>query len=132
MRGLNKLYYLKIEIDELKEEIKNLAIISSTELTGMPHSGGTSNPTEQYLLKKQRLIDKLQRKLDRYIDEIDRVEETIDRIDDPEVRLIARRRFIQNKKWEEIGKEVSLDRSVCYRKLNKYLKKEEKNETEKN
>lgn len=124
MRGLNKLYFLKIEIEELKEEIKNLSIISSTELTGMPHSGGTSNPTEQYLLKKQRLIDKLQKKLEIYVDELDRIEGIIDRIDEPEVRLIARKRFIQNKKWEDIGREISLDRSVCYRKLNKYLKED--------
>lgn len=122
MKGINKLYFLKIEIEELKEEINNLSILSSTELTGMPRSGGTSNPTEQYLLKKQRLIDKLQRKIEKYIDEIDRIEGLIDGIDDPEARLIARKRFVQNKKWEEIGKEVSLDRSVCYRKVNKYIK----------
>ena len=122
MKGLNKLYFLKIEIDELKNEIDNLSVISSSEMTGMPHSSGISNPTEQYLLKKQRLIDKLQKKLDRYVDELDRIEGMIDGIDEPEVRLIARKRFIQNKKWEDIGREVSLDRSVCYRKLNKYLK----------
>lgn len=121
MKGLNKLYYLKIEIDELKNEINNLSVISSTELTGMPHSVGISNPTEQYLLKKQRLIDKLQNKLEKYIDELDRIEKFIDLIDEPEIRLIARKRFIQNKKWEEIGKDMSQDRSVCYRKLNKYI-----------
>ncbi len=127
MKGLNKLYYLKIEIDELKNEINNLSVISSTELTGMPHSVGISNPTEQYLLKKQRLIDKLQNKLEKYIDELDRIEKFIDLIDEPEIRLIARKRFIQNKKWEEIGKDMSQDRSVCYRKLNKYIN-EAKNE----
>jgi hypothetical protein len=122
MKGLNKLYFLKIEIDELKKEIENLSIISSSEMTGMPHSSGISNPTEQYLLKKQKLMDRLQIKLNKYIDELDRIEKFIDGIDEPEVRLIARKRFIQNKKWEEIGREISLDRSVCYRKLNKYLK----------
>jgi hypothetical protein len=122
MKGLNKLYYLKIEIDELKKEIENLSVISSSEMTGMPHSSGISNPTEQYLLKKQKLMDRLQIKLNKYIDELDRIEKFIDGIDEPEVRLIARKRFIQNKKWEEIGREISLDRSVCYRKLNKYIK----------
>ena len=122
MKGLNKLYYFKIEIEELKEEIKNLAEISSPIITGMPGSNKVSNPPEQYFMKKQRLIEKLNRKLERYIDEIDIVENVIDRIEDAEVRTIARMRFIKNLKWEEIGNLTGYDRSVCYKKLNKYLK----------
>lgn len=122
MRGLNKLYYLKLEIEDLKKEIDNLSIISSSEMTGMPHSGKINNPTEKYMLKKQKLVEMLVYKLDKYIAELNRIEKFIEEIEEPEIRLIARKRYIQNKKWEEIGKEISLDRSVCYRKLNKYLK----------
>lgn len=122
MKNLNKLYYLKLEIKELKLEIKNLSEINSSELTGMPHSSTVSNPTEQYFLKKQKLIEKLNKKLEKYIDELTRIENIIDAIDDPVIRLIARLRFIDNLKWEQIGKKVNLDRSVCYKKLNKYLK----------
>ena len=122
MKNLNKLYYLKLEIKELKLEIKNLSEINSSELTGMPHSSTVSNPTEQYFLKKQKLIEKLNKKLEIYIDELTRIENIIDKIDDPVIRLIARLRFIDNLKWEQIGKKVNLDRSVCYKKLNKYLK----------
>ena len=129
MKGLNKLYYLKLEIENLKEEIKGLAEISSTELTGMPHGTGVSNPTEQYFLKKEKLLERLNKKLGRYIDERETIENKIEKIDDAEVRVIARLRFIDNLIWEEIGKKMNLDRSVCYRKLNKYLNtnfKEEK------
>lgn len=122
MKNLNKLYYLKLEIKELKLEIKNLSEINSSELTGMPHGSTISNPTEQYFLKKQKLIEKLNSKLEKYIDELTRIENIIDAIDDPVIRLIARLRFIDNLKWEHIGKKVNLDRSVCYKKLNKYLK----------
>ena len=122
MKNLNRLFYLKLEIKELKKEIENLSEINSSELTGMPHGSTTSNPTEQYFLKKQKLIEKLNKKLEKYIDELTRIENIIDSIDDPEIRLIARLRYIDNLKWEQIGKEVNLDRSVCSKKLNKYIK----------
>ncbi len=121
MKGLNKLYYLKLEIENLKDEIKELTEISSTEITGMPHGTGVSNPTEQYFLKKEKLLQRLNYKLEKYIDEREIIENKIESIEDEEVRVIARYRFIDNLIWEEIGKRMHNDRSVCYRKLNKYL-----------
>lgn len=123
MKKLNKLYYLKIEIKELKEEIENLSEISSPSLSGMPHSGKLSNPPEQYFLKKESLLKKLNKKLEKYIDELEKVETLIDEIEDAEVRVIARMRFIDCCKWREIARKVHLDRSVCSRKLDKYFKR---------
>lgn len=122
MKKLNKLYYLKIEIKELKDEIENLSEISSPSLSGMPHGGKLSNPPEQYFLKKEKLLKKLNKKLEKYIDELERTENIIDSIEDEEVRVIARMRFIDCCKWREIARKVHLDRSVCSRKLDKYLK----------
>ena len=121
MKKLNKLYYLKIEIKELKEEIENLSEISSPSMSGMPHSGKLSNPPEQYFLKKQRLTEKLNKKLEKYIDELERMENIIEEIEDAEIRLIARMRYIDCCKWKEIARKVHLDRSVCSRKLDKYF-----------
>ena len=59
MKNYNKLYYLKIEIEDLKKEIENLTVLSSSKVSDMPKGSGISNPTEQYLIKKQRLIEKL-------------------------------------------------------------------------
>lgn len=122
MKGLNKLYYLKLEIDDLRDEIDNIPEISSTQLTGMPHSNSISDPVGMMLIKKQKLVEKLSRKIERYIDELTRIEDIIDKIEDVEIRAIARMRFVQNLKWEEIGFKMDFDRSVCYRKLNNYLK----------
>ena len=55
MKGLNKLYFLKIEIEELKEEIKSLETLKSPVISDMPHSATTSNPVEQYFIKKQQI-----------------------------------------------------------------------------
>ena len=122
MRGLNKLYYLKIDIENIKEEIKSLPTISSSQLTGMPHGTGVSNPIETYILKKEALIEKLNSKIEKYTEELIRIEGVIERIDDPEVRVIARMRFVQCMKWEDIGDKIHLDRTNCARKLKKYIK----------
>lgn len=121
MKKLNKLYFLKIEIKELEDEIKNLSEISSPGLSGMPHSNKKSNPIEQFFMKKQKLIEKLIKKLEKYVEELNMVENFIDSIEDVEIRTIARFRFIDNLKWEDISKRVHLDRSVCSRKLAKYV-----------
>ena len=122
MRGLNKLYYLKIDIENIKEEIKSLPTISSPQLSGMPHGTGISNPTVNYVIKKEELLQKLNQKIERYTEELMRVEGILDRIEDPEVRTIARMRFIQNMKWEDIGATVHLERTTCSKKLRKYIK----------
>lgn len=125
MKGLNKLYYLKLEIENIKEEIKELAEISSAEISDMPKGTGTSNPTEQYFLKKEKLLERLNYKLEKYIEERENIENKLETIEDAEVRLIARYRFIENLKWEDIGRKMHNDRSVCYRKLKKYLDNKE-------
>lgn len=122
MRGLNKLYYLKIDIENIKEEIANLPIISSPQITGMPHGTGISNPTVSYVIKKEELLQKLNLKIENYTEELMRVENILDRISDPEIRAIARMRFIQNMKWEDIGDKVHLERTTCSKKLRNYIK----------
>ena len=66
MRGLNKLYYLKIDIENIKEEINTLSTINSPQLTGMPHGSDISNPIEKYFLKKEKLMEKLNQKIEKY------------------------------------------------------------------
>lgn len=121
MRGLNKLYYLKKEIEEIRWEIENLPEISASQMSGMPRSGEVSNPIYSLMLKKDKLVERLNRKVERYMDELIRIEDIIEQIDNAEIRLMARMRFIKCMKWEEIGEEVHLDRSVCSRKVKKYI-----------
>lgn len=122
MRGLNKLYYLKIDIENIKEEIKSLPTISSPQLSDMPHGTDINNPLEKWLLKKEKLIEKLNQKIEKYTEELIRIENIIDTIEDIEVRTIARMRFIQHMKWEDIGEQIHLDRTNCARKVKKYIK----------
>ena len=121
MRGLNKLYWLKIDIENIKKEIESIPTISSPQLTGMPHGSGISNPVVSYVIKKEELIEKLNQKIARYTEELARIESVIDRIDDVEIRAIARMRFVLCLTWEEIGEKVHSDRTTCSKKLRKYI-----------
>lgn len=121
LRGLNKLYWLKIDIENIKKEIASIPTISSPLLTGMPHGTGISNPVVTYVIKKEELIERLNQKISKYTEELARIESIIDRIDDVEIRTIARMRFVLCLGWEEIGRSTNYDRTVCYRKLKKYL-----------
>ena len=120
MKGLNKLYYIKREIEDLKEEIKNIPEISGIDMSGMPHSKTVGDPVYNLMQKKEKLVERLYKKMEKYLDELMRVEEIIDSIEDIEIRTIARMRFVLNMKWVDIGEEVCLDRTACYRKLKKY------------
>ena len=121
MRGMNKLYYLKIDIENIRDEIRSLPTISSPQLTGMPHGTDISSPVMSYILKKEALIEKLNNKIEEYTEELIRIEEIIERIDDPEIRAIARMRFIQNMRWEDIADKIHLERTTCSKKLKKHL-----------
>lgn len=121
LNKLNKLYYIKLDIENIKDEIKSLPIISSPQITGMPHGTDISNPTESYCLKKEKLLEKLNKRIERYTEELIRIEDIIDRIEDLEVRAIARMRYIQNMKWGDIAEKIHLERTTCSKKLRKYL-----------
>ena len=121
MRGLNKLYYLKVDIENIKDEIKSLTTLTSPLLSDMPHGTDINNPVEKYFAKKEKLTEKLSQKLDKYTEELIRIENIIDTIEDIEIRTIARMRFIQCKKWEEIGEEMNYERTTCSKKLRKYI-----------
>lgn len=123
MRGLNKLYYLKKEIEEIRWEIENLPEINASQISGMPHTGQVSDPIFNLILKKDKLVDRLNKKIERYMDELIRIEDIIEQIDNEEIRLMARMRFIKCMKWEDIGERLHLDRTVCSRKVKKYIDK---------
>ena len=121
MRGLNKLYYLKLDIENIKDEIRSLPIISSPSMSGMPRGTDISSPVMSYVLKKEALIEKLNNKIEKYTEELIRIEDVIDKIDDVEIKAIARMRFIQNMRWEDIADKIHLERTTCSKKLKKYL-----------
>ena len=121
MKGLNKLYYIKKDIEELKEEIKNIPEISGLNMSGMPHTNNISDPVYNLMQKREKLITKLYKKIEKYYDELIRIEGILDEVEDIEIKTMARMRFINNMKWEEIGDKLNYDRTTCSKKVREYF-----------
>ena len=123
MKNLNRLYWLKQEIKQIENQIKELTVLSASAMSGMPSSKKVSSPVERFVLRMDRLKEKLAQKYDELAAETERIEETIESIEDVEVRLIARKRFIEHKDFQTIGDELFIDRTTASKKLNRYLER---------
>ena len=121
MKNLNALYWLKQEITQIENQIKEITVLSAASITGMPKGNNVSSPVEKFYERLEKLREKLQAKLDQYIVEKERIEDYIESIDDAEVRVIARKRFIENKTYQVIGDEMYTDGSTARKKLKRYF-----------
>lgn len=127
IQELSKYHDIKLEIKQIEDNIRELeeTTISSSKITGMPFSTGGKNesPTERIGIKLANLKDKLLKKTEKLLDEHDKIEDFLSTVDDAEIRIIIRKRFLEDKSWEKVGKETSSDRSTPYYKLKNYLKR---------
>jgi predicted DNA-binding protein len=126
LKRLNKLYWLKKEIEQIEMQIKELTILSAMAMNGMPSGNTVSSPVEKFYDRLEKLRTKLQTKLDAYITEKEYIEDYIENIEDAEIRVIARKRFIENLDFQTIGNEMFMDRTTAYRKLKNYFERDGK------
>ncbi len=134
IKDLNKLYYIKKNIKELEEELAELNNLGAAPITDSIKGNKVSNPTEMYVIKRNRILEKLNKVRHEYLEEYEKISDFINDIEDEEIKLIARLRFIKQKDWVYIAEEISpedetRDRTTPRKKINRYLKNlEEKNE----
>lgn len=121
IKELNKLYYIKKNITALEEELAELNNLGSASINNMPKGNTTSDPTQKFVMKKNRILEKLNKNYEKYLTEYEKINNFIDSIEDEEIKLIARLRFIKLKDWESIGEEVKADRTTPSKKLKRYL-----------
>ena len=125
MKNLNKVYWLKKEISQIADQIKELTVYSGSAFSGMPSGNNdNSSPIERYVMKKEKLVERLNKKTDELVAEVQRIEEFIESIDDAEIRVIARKRFIENKDWDVIGDEMYMHRTTVSLKMRKFIERE--------
>jgi predicted DNA-binding protein len=118
---------MKQEIKQLENQINELSVLKASTINGMPKGNGTSSPVERFYERVEKLEEKLQAKREQYIIETERIEDYIENIEDAQVRVIARMRFIEHKKYHVIGAEVFTDGSTARKKLKRYLEGNEEN-----
>ena len=114
---------MKKEIKEIENQIKELTVLSAVSMSGMPSGNIVSSPVEKFYERLEQLKEKLQRKCDEILEETERIEEYIENIEDAEVRVIARKRFLENKTFQAIGDEMYIEKTTAYKKLKRYLEK---------
>ncbi len=111
-----------------ENQIKELTVLSAVSMSGMPSGSNVSSSVERYNIRLEQLNEKLQRICEEILTEIERIDECIENIknyieniEDAEVRVIARKRFIENKTFQAIGDEMYIDKTTAYKKLKRYF-----------
>lgn len=133
IKELNKLYFIKKNIKALEDELAELNNLGSAPINNMPKGQGVSNPTEKFVLRKNRILEKLNKKYEEYLTEYEKIDDFIEKIEDEEVKLIARLRFIKQKNWFYIAEEISPEDKMTHwttprKKLNRYLESKDSEE----
>lgn len=100
MLNPNKLYWLNQDIELIESQIRNL--------------------NEEDADYKAR-VEKLNRKKKRSEEEREKIQRFIDSIEDAEDRVLAHKRYIENKDFEKIGEEHFLHRSTVSKRLKRCL-----------
>lgn len=123
MKNLNKLYWLKRESVQIENQIKELTVLSAVSMSGMPSGSGVTSPVERFNERLEQLREKLQKKYTEILTETERIEAYIENITDAEIRVMARKRFIENKTYKTIGEEMYIDGTTARKKLKRYFEK---------
>lgn len=123
MKSLNKLYWIKKEIVQLENQIKELTVLSAVSTDGVSGGNNVTSPVERFYDRLEKLKTKLKLKHAESLAEQERLEEFIETIEDEEIRVLARCRFIECKSYEQIGYENFIDRTTVSKKLRNYIKR---------
>ena len=119
-KELSRYFYLKKEIEDLEERIEKLGDgVGSIEITDMPKGSKKIVSIQEKITElRNRYIEARISALEEYL----KIENYIKLVEDTEIRTIMRMRFLDLKTWEEIGRNLHMDRTTAYRNMKKYLK----------
>lgn len=120
-KELNSLYWLTKRIKKLEERIHEISLEPSAKMNGMPHSPSPSNPVQNIVERRDKLITEyIRAKSEAYGTET-KIRQYIGSVEDEEVKLIMEMRFLYMMSWFDIGEELNLDRTTAAKKMRKYL-----------
>lgn len=125
-KELSRYYHLTISIKDIEEKLLSLRenSISSTRLTGMPHSGKISNPVQQRIELIEKYTEKLENKKLEAMQEMLKIEAYISSIEECDTSLIFSKRYIELKRWDQIAREMHMSERSVFRKHSERMKGE--------
>lgn len=130
---VSQIYYINKEIKAIKLDLAQLeerrVFRKAITYSDMPkgYAKDFTEDIDDYLIKKQELVDMLNYSLKKLQQERIKIEQFLTTINDAEIRLIIRLRCINNMSWREIGDEIGMERSWVSRKFYKFFSKSTKN-----
>ncbi len=107
---------LREEADDLKNRLEALNGMCSPSLDGNPQHTNETHGLDELVLKREKLRRVYYKKLKRCQNLLIEIETFLDTVQDPETRTIIRRKYIDGNTWQEIGADLHVDFSWCYRK----------------
>lgn len=122
-KELSRYYYLKREIKDLEDRLKELGVGLSAINLDKELSSGSSEHTsiqEKIAIIKDKWINARLSALEEYL----KIENYIETVEEVEIRQIMRYRFLDLYDWYKIGEVLHCDRTTVSKKLRKYLKGE--------
>lgn len=120
---LNSLYYIEKRISRLRHRIAELNMdISAIKYTGLPHGNEAGRPLEEYIVRKDELVQQLTQELNKKLAEELKIRRYLENVEDEEVKAIMEMRFIHLMGWFEISEELHMERTTAAKKMRKYLR----------
>lgn len=126
-KELSQLYYLKKEIRQLEQRIKELetaATDCTAKITGLPHGTGINDKIGNYAAQIADLKALLDLNLKKCFYELNRLDRYIQSVNDPLVRQIILYRFENHMSWRQIERSIGGNNNSesLRKKLYRYLK----------
>jgi len=120
-KELNRYFYLKKEVEDLENRIKEFGSgVKSIPIKEVSVSGSHKNKSIQET--KVELVAMLTEKRISALEQYLEIERYIEEIEDVEIRNLMRYRYLDLMKWEDIGEKVFQDRTTISKKVRKYIR----------
>lgn len=101
-RNKRKLNSLKEQKNELDEKIKS---VRAMVYSGMPHGSSKKTDLSDYMVKLEKMEEKITTRIDMINKNFLTIEEAILKLEDGDESEIIHMRYVLGKKWEEISEE---------------------------
>lgn len=111
---------LKKQAEKLEDEAKSLKAVV---MDGMPKGSGASDSIGNIIVKIEQLRADYLHKYDLALCELYKIERVIDELENPIERMLMRKKYIENKHWEDICVELHYEWAQTHRIHAKILKK---------
>lgn len=122
-KELSRYYYLKREIKDLEDRLKELGVGLSAINLDKELSSGSSGHTsiqEKIAIIKEKWINARLSALEEYL----KIENYIETVEEVEIRQIMRYRFLDLLSWEKVAEKMNYERTTIPKKLRSYLRKQ--------